>query len=42
MEAGHKTSDLVVSVCSFEDIIELEVGREVVEAANGGRFVDRC
>lgn len=31
--------DLVVGMCSFEYIIELEVGWQVVEAAEGGRFV---
>lgn len=35
-------SDLVVGMCSFEDIIELEVGWQVVETAKGGRFVYGC
>lgn len=35
-------SDLVVGMCSFEDIIELEVWWQVVETAKGGRFVYGC
>lgn len=35
-------SDFVVSVRSFEDVIELEVGWQVVEAAQGGRLIYGC
>lgn len=35
-------SDLVVCMCRFEDIIELEVGWQVVEAAKDGRLVYGC
>lgn len=35
-------SDLVVCVRSFEDIVELEVGWQVIEVAKGGRFVYGC
>ena len=35
-------SYFVVCMCRFEDIIELEVGWQVVEAAKRGRFVHSC
>lgn len=38
----YACSDLEVGMCSFEDIVELEVGWQVVEAAEGGRFVYGC
>lgn len=34
--------DLVVSMGGFEDIVELEIGRQVVEVTEGGRFVCCC